>query len=581
MSIGISMRISILTWASSIADWLLFTVQMIGDSTAPRTNVQIADCAMRLSVFVAGSLAALVGTAIMAQQLALLRADARRVSVVADADVAGVSALDPSLPSPNWDAATRSFPVPPAADLALAANASASVCASDGSLVEHPVAWLDRAATWLPQLDTVAELASNGTSVTFQQLRYLLTGRVSLLLDSPARSAHALSPDLPALFEAYVQLHKDVMSGKRPLRLFVVHGSWSGNGDRMRGWRSVFYLALLSGRALLFSPLDESRIDGLLLPNEIDWRVPSELYGIVDNSTEDNAKVWGEAAGQATMLRFTDAAFSDVVAVRLFTITGLWGVLRDAAAKYLCDADGVGVGDKATLSRLAIGVRREGVVGAGAYCTAAAAHAAVFHPAAPLPLGPMMELLFRPHPSLLTQSLLPLLRSLPAWTQPGPRVGVHIRTGVIDGFRSKPHEEPAYVFGKCIACQALRIAAAYPTTGVMLVSDSTASLVLRNFTAPLVVSTPLDQRVPAHIDITGDRAAIAAAYAELIALSMCDVLVIPRSGYSVAAALWSGLPLSNIKLIRRRFDSWRFAPTDVEQCPADMYHTTFYAIDLQ
>jgi hypothetical protein len=44
---------------------------------------------------------------------------------------------------------------------------------------------------------------------------------------------------------------------------------------------------------------------------------------------------------------------------------------------------------------------------------------------------------------------------------------------------------------------------------------------------------------------------------------------------------WSGLPLSNIKLIRRRFDSWRFAPTDVEQCPADMYHTTFYAIDLQ
>jgi hypothetical protein len=69
----------------------------------------------------------------------------------------------------------------------------------------------------------------------------------------------------------------------------------------------------------------------------------------------------------------------------------------------------------------------------GAGCTPEAAWLALFAADRPLPLGPALDFLFRPSQAFLADALVPALARLPAWTAPGPRVGVHLRTLSLDG----------------------------------------------------------------------------------------------------------------------------------------------------
>jgi hypothetical protein len=210
-----------------------------------------------------------------------------------------------------------------------------------------------------------------------------------------------------------------------------------------------------------------------------------------------------------------------------------------------------------------------------AVCFSRDVHAMLFNEHTPLPLGPMADFLFKPHPFLLSQSLLPLLQSAPAWRRPGPRMCVHLRTGKVDKVDTPAHLTPASVFGRCIGCQARLVASQFSDTSVFLVSDDTESLTLTNWITPVPLSSSLKMRQPQHIQRTDDRVAIVNAYADMVALTLCDVLLIPRSGFSVAAAQWSQLPLANIKFFTRRYTD---APKseDFTSCPNDLYHPMFY-----
>jgi hypothetical protein len=48
-------------------------------------------------------------------------------------------------------------------------------------------------------------------------------------------------------------------------------------------------------------------------------------------------------------------------------------------------------------------------------------------------VAPMMDTLFKPSQLFLRTSLLPDLGRLAAWTCPGPRIAVHVRTFAVDG----------------------------------------------------------------------------------------------------------------------------------------------------
>jgi hypothetical protein len=59
---------------------------------------------------------------------------------------------------------------------------------------------------------------------------------------------------------------------------------------------------------------------------------------------------------------------------------------------------------------------------------------ALFQTNSPLPFGAMMDYLFKPHPDVVENHLLPLLQ-LDAWKHTGLRVGAHFRSLVADGER--------------------------------------------------------------------------------------------------------------------------------------------------
>ena len=44
----------------------------------------------------------------------------------------------------------------------------------------------------------------------------------------------------------------------------------------------------------------------------------------------------------------------------------------------------------------------------------------------------VLDFLFKPSPSFIAEALVPMLSVLPAWTRPGPRIGVHLRTFELD-----------------------------------------------------------------------------------------------------------------------------------------------------
>ena len=127
---------------------------------------------------------------------------------------------------------------------------------------------------WTPDLTRAA------TADSWQQLRYLLSGRVG----------EPVSEDLQALLREYSKLHADIVAGRRPLRVLVmegcgyVDGRCGGLGDRLKSLRMCFYVALLSERALLLQDWYPVSVTAVLTVGEIDWRLPSHVAGLMNDA---------------------------------------------------------------------------------------------------------------------------------------------------------------------------------------------------------------------------------------------------------------------------------------------------------
>ena len=170
-----------------------------------------------------------------------------------------------------------------------------------------------------------------------------------------------------------------------------------------------------------------------------------------------------------------------------------------------------------------------------------------------MPTSAMLDFLFKPSPSFVRETLIPLLSSLPAWTRPGPRIGVHLRTFELDKRRYvlRKHQtgasapvplpslfppahtrsgvvtlttwrvplplarrfkfarnvsfdrEPAYLFASCVACTVVPLVPRFPNASVFLLSDKRASLALKSYLPQGLVSSPLSATgapPPIHVD---------------------------------------------------------------------------------
>jgi hypothetical protein len=417
---------------------------------------------------------------------------------------------------------------------------------------------------WIPRLDD----ALNAT--TFPELRYLLSGR-------KPDDAYAMDPDLRQLLDEYKVLHDDIMAGRRPMRLWAVHGSRSGTGDRIKGWRVIFYLALLSGRAFVI--MDDAKLDDVFLPGSVDWRVPESLLGRVTNAHYLSLQGHGEWFDQNQNQQFSALAFTDGDVHRVYTMRIPLADLKTRVREYVCE-------DSASLPRLAVGVAGHRSRSGAAVCVSQSAFDAVFSERAMLPTGPMMDFLFRPHPVLLSTSLVPMLRQLPAWNRPGPRVGVHLRTFFLDNypdFTGFPEKAPAHMFGPCIRCLALQLASQYQGLSVYLVSDDRVSLELSKYVDPLEMSTALtlpnpDFAAPAHIDKTvGNRIRFLNIYSEMIAMSACDVMILSQSGFSIVGVQWGMYKVENLKYFHYRITPQMAGP--VNTCESNMHFPGFYNLE--
>ncbi len=445
-----------------------------------------------------------------------------------------------------------------ASDACLHANASEGV----------PLAWL-------PRLDD----ALNAT--TFPELRYLLSGR---RLDS---TSHPSSPDMPELLRRYADMHRAMVNGSVPLRAWIIHYARSGVGDRIKGWRVVFYTALMSGRAVFFSSMDVGMVSDMFLPGEVDWRIPPSLEGQLTSLQEYTPLGWDLNQDRIEQGKLMEMAFTDTVGYLVFTNRIPNQILHELAERYTCRALPPGA------HRLSLGVRTGVVDGvdvsspAGApVCVSRDVAAAVFFGDVALPARDMLDFMFRPLPSYLASRLVPMLRRLPAWTSPGPRVGVHVRTFFVDNFpdihaQQRDGKWTATMLGPCMGCIAASVgamaaaASAAANASVYLVGDHESALMLRDFVPSMPLSSALllkDDPIlsnPVHVEHAQDAAMKHIAFAEIIAMSAVDVLVFSRSGFPIAAAQWSNLPLRNQYFVDVRVASGLETP--LTTCPATLY----------
>jgi hypothetical protein len=431
---------------------------------------------------------------------------------------------------------------------------------------------------WLPRLDDALK------ATTFPELRFLLSGR---RLDS---TSHQSSPDMPELLRRYADMHRAMVNGSEPLRAWIIHNARSGVGDRIKGWRAVFYTALMSGRAVFFSSTDVGMVSDMFLPGEVDWRIPPALEGQLASLQEYTPLGWDPLGtgieDLAQQGKLMEMAFTDTVGFLVFTNRTPNQRLRKLAERYACRALPPGA------HRLSLGVRTGVVDGvdvsnlAGtAMCVSRDVVAAVFFEDVPLSARDMLDFMFRPLPSYLASRFIPMLRRLPAWTSPGPRVGIHVRTFFVDDFadihaQQRSGKWAATMLGPCMGCIATSVgmmaaAVTAVNASVYLVSDHESALMLRDFVPSMPLSSALllkdDPALsnPIHVESTEDSAMKQIAFAEIIALSAVDVLVFARSGFSAAAAQWSSLPLHNQYFVDVRVASQLDSP--LTTCPATLY----------
>jgi hypothetical protein len=139
-------------------------------------------------------------------------------------------------------------------------------------LVRPPTPGSRTLTGWIPDLHAAA------TSQSFPELRMHLSGR-------PTASIGGISE----LIDSYAQLHRRIMSGELPANFLAVSGrdgagtqkgkgfSLGGIGDRIKGWRMAFYLAILSKRALLLEDWQSFPLESVFEPYRVNWTVPDAM----------------------------------------------------------------------------------------------------------------------------------------------------------------------------------------------------------------------------------------------------------------------------------------------------------------
>jgi hypothetical protein len=58
---------------------------------------------------------------------------------------------------------------------------------------------------------------------------------------------------------------------------------------------------------------------------------------------------------------------------------------------------------------------------------------ALLHTSLPMPLGAMLDYLFKPKASFVLDHIVPLVDAMAVWNTDVPRIGVHVRTLAADG----------------------------------------------------------------------------------------------------------------------------------------------------
>ncbi len=282
---------------------------------------------------------------------------------------------------------------------------------------------------------------------SFPEFRYILSGRRTA---SPP-------PALQELLTAYAALHRDIIAGRRPLRLLVSGrcdpaqlGPCGGFGDRTKSLRLLFYTAVMTSRAILFPRWGPSfALDDTFDVNSVDWRVPPHLADVVE-------KEGVHCSGRNSMwpylqLLFDVATGPDRVVVANLPAWELDFVAQQAMHRRCSDeqlqrlwvpqdpdTNTGGIGNATlpvsestvplwTLMRVSDSDTRTTA------CISPRVIDALFWTSLPVPEGVMLDFLFRPNASFVTEHIVPLVDALPLWNSDVPRIGVHVRTGAADG----------------------------------------------------------------------------------------------------------------------------------------------------
>jgi hypothetical protein len=318
---------------------------------------------------------------------------------------------------------------------------------------------------------------------SFPELRYILSGRRTA---SPP-------PALQELLTAYAALHRDIIAGRRPLRLLVSgrcdpphSGSCGGFGDRFKSLRLLFYTAVMTSRAILFLHWGGGvGLEDVFDVNSVDWRVPPHLADVVEKegvngsphwmsfwpylqplfdvavgpdrvivanlpaweldfvaqhalqrqcSDEQLQRLWmhdldvdgDNASSSALRQQGSDTNAAGAAAV------GTWS-LRRVDSKVKAERDVTVDGTPSSPMPLWTQMRVSDTDTRTTACVSPRVIDALLRSSLPMPLGAMMDFLFRPKASLVAEHLVPLVDSLPVWNADVLRVGVHARTGAADG----------------------------------------------------------------------------------------------------------------------------------------------------
>ena len=215
---------------------------------------------------------------------------------------------------------------------------------------------------------------------------------------------------LSSILEEYRQLHAAMLQGSVPMRAWIVsgcglNGGCGGLGDRVKALRLNFYLAVLSKRAIFLEDWLPVGFQDVFAENQVMWRAHR-----VKRDADMATVVFSSSRPGVPPPTFLAAAFSPAArVVRGSTVFSSFGLNMTLIGSVIKELHGDVVNDT---------VWRE-----------------VFQPSdgRVLPISAMLDFLFKPEPEFMNAFFIPLVDSLPVWSQGVRRVGVHFRTLAADG----------------------------------------------------------------------------------------------------------------------------------------------------